>query len=237
MPVMVPDSTEEASPKGTGKPDINEVMLDTSETSRATQKVDLDLDDAPFLEDEEEVKPEPQKPKEAVSLSTDEAEAPAPTSRKKLIIIGAAALVLLLVLGVGAKLLFFKGKPAPAAEKPTTAAPQDNGTEAAAKPELPEVQLHLEPFWVEQKGEGDEVRFLIARILLGTHEPAVAKDFESRMLQGRNAIYYYLKNKDVQFLTDEKNAEKLRSELLMVVNQYVSDGKFDTLLFEEYVVK
>jgi len=234
---MVPDPTEEASPKGTGKPDINEVMLDTSETSRATQKVDLDLDDAPFLEDEEEVKPVPQKPKEAVSLSADEAETPAPRDRKKLIIIAAAALVLLVLLGVGAKFLFFKGKPAPVAEKPTTAAPQDNGTEAAAKPELPEVQLRLEPFWVEQKGEGEEVRFLIARILLATHEPSVAKDFESRMLQGRNAIYYYLKNKDVQFLTDEKNAEQLRSELLMVVNQYVSDGKFETLLFEEYVVK
>lgn len=234
---MVPDPNEEASAKGTGKADISEVMLDTSETSRATQKVDLDLDDAPFLEDEEEVKPEPQKPKEVVSLTTDEAEAPAPASRKKLIIIGAAALVLLLVLGVGAKFLFFKAKPAPVAENTTNATAQTNGTEAAAKPEVPEVQLRLEPFWVEQKGEGEEVRFLIARILLATHQPSVAKDFEARILQGRNAIYYYLKNKDVQFLTDEKNAETLRAELLMVVNQYVSDGKFDTLLFEEYVVK
>ncbi|WP_308735859.1 flagellar basal body-associated FliL family protein [Humidesulfovibrio sp.] len=235
---MVPDPTEEANPSGAGRPDNNDVMLDTSEPSRATQKVDLDLDDAPFLEEEEEVKPEPQTPKEAVSLTEAEAEKPAPRDRKKLIIIGAAALVLVLALGVAAKFLFFKAKPATVAEPSAHTAPQDNATQAeAAPPELPEIQLRLEPFWVEQKGEGDEVRFLIARILLGTHEPAVAKDFESRMMQGRNAIYYYLKNKDVQFLADEKNAEKLKSELLLVVNQYVSDGKFETLLFEEYVVK
>jgi len=233
---MVADPTEEAKPKGAGIPDNNDVMLDTSETSRATQKVDLDLDDAPFLEEEEEVKPEPQKKKEAVSLVPDEEDKPAPKDRKKLIIIGASALVLVLALGLAVKFLFFKGKAAPPAEKAVQSEIQDNSTQAAA-PELPEIQVRLEPFWVEQKAEGDEVRFLIVRILLGTREASVAKDFESRMMPARNAIFYYLKNKDVQFLADEKNAEKLKSELLLVVNQYVSDGKFETLLFEEYVVK
>jgi flagellar FliL protein len=235
---MAPENPlEEAKPKGAGKPDNNDVMLDTSETSRATQKVDLDLDDAPFLEDEEEVKPEPKKAKEAVSLVQDEAEKPAPTDRKKLIIIGAAALVLVLALGLGVKFLFFKTKAAPPAEKAAQAETQDNNTQAAA-PELPEVQVRLEPFWVEQKADGsDEVRFLIVRILLGTHDPAVAKEFQARLMDARNAIFYYLKNKDVQFLADEKNAEKLKNELLLVINQHVSDGKFETLLFEEYVVK
>ncbi len=233
---MVPDPSEEARPTGAGKIDVNDVMLDTSETSRATQKVDLDLDDAPFLEEEEELKPEPPKPKEALSLDAEEAEKPAPKDRKKLIIIGAAALALVLALGLAVKFLFFKGKTAPTADKAVQTAVQDNSTQAVA-PELPEIQVRLEPFWVEQKGEGDEVRFLIARILLGTHEASVAKDFESRMMPARNAIFYYLKNKDVQFLADEKNAEKLKTELLLVVNQYVSDGKFETLLFEEYVVK
>jgi flagellar protein FliL len=236
MPDMVPDPAEGAKTTGAGKPDNNDVMLDTSETSRATQKVDLDLDDAPFLEEEEEVKPEAPKPRQEVSLAPDEAEKPAPRDRKKLIIIGAAALVLVLALGFAVKFLFFKGKPTPITDKAAQSTAQDNSTLGVA-PELPEVQVRLEPFWVEQKGEGDEVRFLIARILLGTHEAKVAKDFESRMLQARNAIFYYLKNKDVQFLADEKNAEKLKAELLMVVNQYVSDGKFETLLFEEYVVK
>jgi flagellar FliL protein len=235
MFIMASDPAEEAKPNATGKPDDNDVMLDTSETSRATQKVDLDLDDAPFLEEEEEVKPEPAKPKKEVSLTAEEADQAPPRDRKKLIIIGAAALILLLALVFTAKFFFFKGKAAPPADNATQAAAQDNGTQAA--PELPEFQVRLEPFWVEQKSGGDEVRFLIVRILLGTHEASVAKDFESRMLQARNAIFYYLKNKDVQFLADETNTEKLKTELLLVVNQYVSDGKFETLLFEEYVVK
>jgi flagellar protein FliL len=232
---MVPDPSEEALLKGTSKPGDSDVQLDTSETSRATQKVDLDLDDAPFLEEEEEVKPEPPKAREATSFAQDEEEKPEPTDRKKHIIIGVVALAIVLALVFAIKFLFFKGKSAPPPET-TAQSAQDNQTEAEA-PELPEVQVRMEPFWVEQKGEGDEVRFLIARILLGTHDPKIAKEFEARMMSARNAVFYYLKNKDVQFLADEKNAEKLKAELLLVVNQHVTDGKFETLMFEEYVVK
>lgn len=231
---MVPDPFEEAKPRG-GRLD-NDVMIDTSETSRASQKVDLDLDDAPFLEEEEEDTPEPQSPREAIRLSPDEEEAAPPKNKKKLLLIGAAALVLVLALGLAAKFFLFKGKTAAPKEKAPVASVADNATKPPA-PEPPEIQVRLEPFWVEQKGENNEVRFLIARILLGTHKASVATDFESRKMQARNAIFYYLKNKDVQFLTDETNAEKLKAELLLVVNQYVSDDKFETLLFEEYVVK
>ena len=232
---MVPDPLEEAKQR-TGRVGENDVMIDTSETSRASQKVDLDLDDAPFLEEAEEDAPEPQSPRETIRFSPDDAEAPPPKDKKKLLVIGAIALVLVLALGLAAKLFLFKGKSAATQENAPVASVADNATKPPA-PELPEIQVRLEPFWVEQKGENDEVRFLIARILLGTHKASVAADFESRKMQARNAIVYYLKNKDVQFLTDETNAEKLKSELLLVVNQYVSDDKFETLLFEEYVVK
>ena len=40
---------------GSGQPDV---AIDTSEASRGTQKVELDLEDAPFLEEEEEVVPD-----------------------------------------------------------------------------------------------------------------------------------------------------------------------------------
>ena len=236
MPV-VPDPAEEEAPVPAGKSGESDVTIDTSETSRASQKVDLDLDDAPFLEEEEEeVKPEPAKPKESLTLTPSEDEKPAPRDRKKLIIIGVAALVVVLAIALGVKFLFFKGKTAPPAEKaPAPVAQRDKPV--APAPELPVVQVRMEPFWVEQKGEGEELRFLIVRILLETHGKNVAAEFGGRLLQARNAIFYYLKNKDVQFLSDEKNTEKLKNELLLVVNQYVTDGKFDTLLFEEYVVK
>lgn len=214
-----------------------DTMLDTSETSRATQKVELDLDDAPFLEEEEEVKEEPQAPREAISFDTGEAKSEPPKrDKKKLIIISVAALLLLFVTAGAIKFFFFRTKPKPAAD-PTEQAEQQTNASEEAPPAAPELQYRMEPFLVEQKYGEDQIRFLSLRLLLGTKDPAIISDFESKTLPARNAIFYYLKNKDVQFLSDENNVEKMRSELLLVVNQYVSDGKFDTLLFEEYVVK
>lgn len=233
---MAPDPADGTQPTGTQNTDGGDVILDTSEVSRAAQKVDLDLDDAPFLEEEEEVAPEPPKPKEAVTLTAEEKEAPPPRDKKKLIIIGAGALVLVLALGLAAKFLFFKGKSAP---PPDTAAKQAEPAKKAEAPPppKPEIEVRMDPFWVEQKAEGEEVRFLIVRIALITHDEKVAKEFQARVLAARNAIFYFLKNKDLRFLSDEKNAEALKAALLPVANQFVSDGKFETLLFEEYVVK
>lgn len=234
---MASDLQEGAADLGAdGKP--KDVAIDTSETSRGTQKVELDLEDAPFLEEEEEVKAEPIKLAAPVSLDAAEEKKPGLSKKKKLIILAAAALVLLIAAGITVKVLFFKGKPAPAqqAEHAVPAAPEpDNAT--AAEPVKPDIHVRLEPFWVEQKATQDEVRFLIVRLQLGTKDPAVAKELEMKLMPARNAIFYYLKNKDVHFLTDEENTEKLRNELLLVINQYVTDGKFDTLMFEEYVVK
>lgn len=232
---MAADQREDAGGSSAGGTNPNEVAIDISEASRGTQKVELDLDDAPFLEEEEEVKPEPAKPSAPVDLGQPK-EAKPPLGKKKLIIIAAVALALLIAAALTVKFMFFKGKAAPAPDKTEQAAPaQDNAT--AAEPEKPEIQVRMDPFWVEQKAGPDEVRFLIVRMLLGTKDPAVAKEFEMKVLPARNAIFYYLKNKDVQFLADEQNADKLKSELLLVINQYVTDGKFDTLMFEEYVVK
>lgn len=220
-----------------GKP--KDIAIDTSETSRGTQKVELDLEDAPFLEEEEEIKAEPVKQAAPVSLDAAQEEKPGLSKKKKLIIIAAAALVLLIAAGITVKVFFFKGKSAPEQQKTEQAAPAtpefENAT--AAEPVKPDIHVRLEPFWVEQKAGQDEVRFLIVRLQLGTKDPTVAKELELKLMPARNAIFYYLKNKDVHFLTDEENTEKLRTELLQVINQYVTDGKFETLMFEEYVVK
>jgi len=237
---MATDQTEGTAGSPAGGKNQSDAMIDTSEPSRGSQKVELDLEDAPFLEEEEEVAPEPVKPKESVALDSEPEKKPTAIWRnKKILIIAGAALVALVVIAVLAKLFLFKGKTAEAPNAPPHAAakesPEANATQA--KPELPEIQVRMEPFWVEQKGEGEEVRFLIVRILLTTTDQSISKEFVGKRLAARNAIFYYLKNKDVQFLTDEHNVDKLKSELLLVINQYVTDGKFDTLMFEEYVVK
>ncbi len=232
---MAADQKEDAAGSPPAGAQQADVAIDISETSRGTQKVELDLEDAPFLEEEEEVVPEPPKPSSAMSFEAPKEEKP-PLAKKKLIIIGAAALVLLIIAALGVKFFFFKGKAAPEPQKTEQAAPAtENAT--VVEPEKPEIQVRMDPFWIEQKAGQDEIRFLIVRMLLGTKDPTVAKEFEQKLMPARNAIFYYLKNKDVQFLADEQNAEKLKGELLLVINQYVTDGKFDTLMFEEYVVK
>jgi len=232
------DNTEETGGTAAGASKQSDAMIDTSEASLGAQKVELDLEDAPFLEEEEEVQPEPPKLEAPVSLETEEKKPSRFAGKKKLIIIAVAALVLLIGAAIAVKMLFFKGKtaaaPAPAehAEKKDQAA---NATQEA--PALPEQQVRLDPFWVEQKDASGNIRFLIVRMLLTTTNQGVVNDFQLKLLPARNAIFYYLKNKDVQFLSDEQNAERLKSELLLVVNQYVADGKFDNLVFEEYVVR
>lgn len=236
---MAADQAEDAP--GSARPDL---AIDTTTPPRGAQKVELDLDDAPFLEDEEEAAPEPPK-EEPKPLPEDKpAEAKPPLSKKKkLILLGAAVLVLLIAAGVAAKIFLFKGgapAEAPAAKEEKAEhkanATADNASEAAL-PQAPALLVKLEPFWVEQKGQGDEVRFLIVRMILASNEQALASELKTKLLPIRNAVFYYLKNKDVQFLADEHNAEKLKGELLLVVNQYMDMGKFDSVMFEEYVVK
>lgn len=235
---MTADLKEAEAEQGAEAPKPAEVAIDTSETSRGAQKVELDLEDAPFLEEEEEIAPEPEKAPTAIGLESPPEEKKPLDKKKKLILIAVAALVLLIGIGIGVKLVFFGSKAqAPAKETAHAEQAETASNQTAVEPEPPEIQVRLDPFWVEQKQEPDQIRFLIVRMLLGTKDPAIAKEFEARILPARNAIFYYLKNKDVHFLADEENTEKLKQELLLVINQYVTDGKFDTLMFEEYVVK
>ncbi len=228
------DKTEDTRATTANAADKSEIQIDTSEVSRGTQKVELDLEDAPFLEEEEEeVQPEPQSLAEPSPALESEAKSSPFANKKKLVII-AAAVLLLIGAVIAVKFLFFTGK---AAHAPTPQAKSQTAANATAPaPIPPELQVHLDPFWVEQK-QGDEIRFLIVRILLTTTNQGAVTEYQQKLLPIRNAIFYYLKNKDVQFLSDEQNAERLKSELLLVINQYVADGKFDHLMFEEYVVK
>lgn len=221
--------------------DDSEEEVQTPEpTNKATQKVDLDLDDAPFLEDEDEEDiPTEDEPKELESL--EEAKPKAKSSgSKKFIYIGIGIVILLLLL-ILAKLFLFTDKhpaepPVPVKEK-TVEIP----TPAEAPPPPPKepgvTLLRMTPFWVEQKDEKGQIRFLVARFALTTTNEQIVAEYSRKTLVLRDAIYYYLKNKDLQFLSDKKNAEKLKKDLLMVINQYIVAGQFETILFEKYLVR
>lgn len=246
MLFIVPDDSDEtqtpAENGGEESAPLKAQLDDGGGTSRATKKVDLDLDDAPFLEEEEEEEAAPEPVQEEIAPEPEKEKRPLPAWLKnKFLWIGLVAL--LLVSGVAVKFLFFRKAEAPAPPPPLPVEekkPEQPPPPPVEKPkpkEEGETILRLEPFMVEQRDKEGNIRFVNVRLVFNTKDPRMATNFTQETLTIRNAVYYYLKNKDLQFLADEKNSERLKTELLAVVNQYMGAGQFETLLFEDYVVK
>ncbi|MCG2734063.1 flagellar basal body-associated FliL family protein [Pseudodesulfovibrio aespoeensis] len=224
---MSPDST----PGGGRQP---KAQLDDSEASKATQKVDLDLDDAPFLEDEEE--------EEEVAFAQEETplfEKSVPAKKfdfsalfkNRLFLIALGVILLLVVIII---LLLGREPEAPPLPPPPPKAAPSAPTEAA---ETLDILIRLDPFLIEQRDKDNVIRFLEVRVLVSTQDEGLAKQFKQDTYTVRNAIFYYLKNKDLQFLSNKENSDKLKQELLAIINQYMGFGQFDTILFEQYLVR
>ncbi len=222
--------------------DSGEESTSPAPVNKAAQKVELDLDDAPFLEDEDEEEEIPEEEPEELE-SVDEAPVEKKSKTKLLIVIGIVVIILLLA-AILVKLFLFsdpapKTKEEPVAEETVEEIPEV--IPEAAPPPPPEepgvTLLRMDPFWVEQKDEKNKTRFLIARLAMTTTDPIIVAEFGRKSIILRDAVYFYLKNKDLQFLSDKKNAEKLKKDLLVVINQYIVGGQFEEILFEEYLVR
>lgn len=221
--------------------------LDDSELSddlpKALQKVDLDLDDAPFLEDEEEAPAAEEGQAEESTPFPVEAEEKKPSRKKKLILI--AAPVLLLVIGAAVFFLLHKKPappPAPVEETPPVEqAPPPPPEPVPTPPEPPapkqEIVMPMEPFLVELTDSQGRTRFLTIRFTAVTQEKAVELEFKRNIIVLRDAVYYYLKNKKLEFLTDKNNADVLKKDVLSVINQFIGAQPLDNLLIEDYLVK
>jgi len=240
MVLLVPDDPEDVADgtasdgAGSGQ---SKAQLDDSEASKATQKVDLDLDDAPFLEDEEEEEEIAPVHEEEMPLLDEEAKKPGfdfkALLRNKLFLI-AAGIILLLLVVIVILLLREPEAPPPPPPPPPAAQPTE---ETPLVEEKPEILIRLDPFLIEQRDKENKIRFLEVRVVVSTQDDGLARQFKQETYTIRNALYYYLKNKDLEFLSDKDNSDKLKKELLAIINQYMGFGEFDTLLFEQYLVR
>ncbi|CCH47418.1 flagellar basal body-associated FliL family protein [Pseudodesulfovibrio piezophilus] len=244
MVLLVPDDSEDLAEEVFGTSDDSgqpKAQLDDGEASKATQKVDLDLDDAPFLEDEEEEEDE---------LAFSEEETPLLEEKKKSgfdfksllknkMVLAFGGIILLLIVVI--IILLFRSPeetespppPPPQVEEPV----QQEIIPEEVVEETPEILIRLDPFLIEQRDKDNTIRFLEVRIVVSTLEDGLARQFKQETYTVRNALFYYLKNKDLQFLSDKNNSDKLKKELLAIINQYMGFGQFDTLLFEQYLVR
>ena len=219
------DSSQKSAPQG-GTPGGG-VELDTDLSSHeflnnkkdydAMAKVELDLEGAPFLVEEE--RPEDKKKsadaekplviKDASEEKPGWAEAH-PTLKK---ILNPKISVPLLIVIIAAVAYFFFIKtdtppPPPPPEKDKTALPES----VAAPKDTQDYALSFEPFWVEQTDADGNTRL-------------------------RDAVFYYLRHKNLTFLSDTENVAVMKHDLLGILNGHLSSGTMDSLLIESYLVK
>lgn len=228
------------------------------EVPKGLQKVELDLDDALFLEfeeKEEEPPPPPELEPEPETAALVPQDQPAPKrSRKKLLIFGVAALLCLL-LGAGGAFYFMKAtfqdqekppaetapdqqqKEAPSESPPEAAATETTNETDNATKQLPTLVTHkLERFQVEFV-LADQIRILTFTLLIPDVTEIMRLEMEVKSVFIRDGIYRYLKNAPLSFLDNPDNSDKLKNDLAAVVNQHMKSGTVSEILIEEYVVR
>ncbi|WP_246298987.1 flagellar basal body-associated FliL family protein [Desulfolutivibrio sulfodismutans] len=232
-----PTAMDDPADAGLTKAKLDDTEL-SDELPKALQKVELDLDDAPFLEDDKDEQPPPAPEEEPVH--TDEAPAPAPWWKKKAILFGAAGLVLV-ILAAAAYFLFFSGKkdeapPPPPVEEKDAGAPFEPPA-PSPPPEEKEVTVVMDPFLVEQVNEKGESFLVSLQFTTATTNPDLEKELTRNTVVLRDAVYYFLKNKQLIFLDDKKVTDALKQDIMSVMNQFLGDAQIENLFIEKYVVK
>lgn len=204
---------------------------------QASQKVQLDIDDAPFLlTPEEETPPPALREDDLPAAEGDDEEAAQKRARKKqLLLRGAAGVIVLMVVGAAVWWFFFSTPSAtiaPAQPEPTIIVVPSPKTVAGP----PEFKIEFAPFMVEQR-DGNEVHFLQARFTGISQSEAVIREAQNKRLVLRDSIYYYLRNKTHQYLVDPANTMTIKQDLLDIVNGSLSQGKMDDILLVNYITK
>lgn len=195
-----------------------------------TQKVQLDVDDAPFLGALDQDIPDEIGGSKA-SKSTQEEEKP--KSKKKLfIIIGAA---LLIIIGAAAFLLFSGGD--------TDEEEEEILTTVVVVPTPPkfehqqEFQTKLEPFWIPLNNPHDKTKFLVATFILNTRNTELHDEIKSNINEIRDSIFFYFTTKNYAFLTDSANTHQIKSDLLTAINQELVRSKLDEIFLDSFLIK
>ena len=209
-------------------------------------KVELDLEDAPFLQEPVAETKTPSPEEKPAGNEAAAEESPARPLRRQILLqrlkankkkfLGAAAACLVLGFTVVAVNFFLFGEEKPVPSGPirvvVPSQPQANATE-----QPPVFMVNWEPFLVERRGEEGEIRFLYCRFATPTENQMLQSELEAKKVVVRDAIYYYLSNKPLTFLSDINRQQVLKDDLISVINEHVSTAKLSELYFEEYVVR
>lgn len=200
-----------------------------------TKKVELDLDDAPFLRQEAEAPkapavPAPTQPKVAPPV----AEPNSSKKKRKMLIIGAAGLLVVLI-AAAVVLIFFRSPVAPPPAQ--VAAPNIVVVPSTTSP-VPvykEIVKNLDPFWVENIDPQGRSHFLICSFAIVVEDTMTEQEVESKKLIIRDAIYFYLHSKTFEVLQDTERTVAMKKDIVDTINNYMSSGKVKDVLFDRYL--
>ena len=194
------------------------------------RKVELDLDDAPFLVEQDS--PPPAKAEEA-PLQVAEEGAEAPKKKKKLLIIAAAAGLFVLLVAAAAIWWFVLRTPPPPPPEPVK--PEVIVVPSVKTPTAqPDSVKELAPFVIPRQ-TANGARFLICKFSTVSQSPRVGMEIDHKIIPLRDALYFYLSSKTDEFLLNPANTATIKKDLSGVLNDYLTQGRIDDILFESYL--
>lgn len=197
------------------------------------KKVELDLDDAPFLQADEKAPPAATHEAAVPDVNEEEAEK-ARRKKKKMITMGAIGALVLIVAVVAVWWFFFRGPPPPPGPEPLK--PEVVVVPRAVAPGGPaEIVREFAPFIVPVKEADGRDSFLVCKFSAITQDASVNREIDQQRVALRDAIYYYLRSKDSAFLQNARNGPEIKKDLLSVFNDYLTQGKLEDILFESYL--
>ena len=220
-------------------PDATEI---TTGAFQGLPKVQLDIDDAPFLREQEEEAPPPppqdEKTGESLEIPPPPVEDKAARRKKRLVIISAAALVLLLAGGGGSLWWFVLRTPPPPPPAPQVVVVPSTPLKTGAPSDF---LIPIAPFWLELPGDTSRdkntIFFLVCKFTAIAKSEGILQEAQNKVIVIRDALYFYLKNKSYDFLTDPGSTQTIKNDLISVINGYLATGKVDDVLFERYITK
>lgn len=202
--------------------------------SEDAAKVELDIEDAPFLKEEAQVE-EKVEEKEAEGQKAEDATKK--SKKKKILLIGAGALFVI-VAGLAAYFFFFQGPSVPPPPPPKP--PEPNVIVVPSKPTVhvvPDVVVNFEPFIIPVGTSIGNTQFLVCKFSTVSKSVASSAEIEQKLLILRDSVYFYLRGKEADYLLDSNNAQAIKQDLVAILNDYLARGKLEDVLYDTYLAQ
>ena len=242
---MAPNANDDGFAQGPGVADAPQgpevQVAGEGGDSAAPAKVSLDLDDAPFMQEEpaEEEKPaaKDEAAKDGDAAAPEGGEEKPKKSKKKLFIIAGAAVALLVILAA-VYFLFLRGGGDEPPPPPPPEPPKPEIVVVPSKPKVevkPDIVKELEPFIVPHAEPTGGARFLYCKFAFVSKDPMLGQEVDSKLVSLRDSIFFYLKSKSTDYLMDARNAATIKKELRGVVSDYLTRSKLEDVLLDSYL--